>query len=313
MGSNWLVVVDAYSKYPCIHQTSSTSTKTTTMLLEEDFAHFGYPHAIVSDNATSFMSDEFQAWCRERGIVHLTGAPYHPATNGAAERLVQTFKQALRKSSAPPKEALQEFLLQYRRTPLADGYSPSELLNGRQIRAKIDTLLPSPAHMAQRRQAKAATKEQSGEQTGQPLAKITQYFKIGQPCYALYYGPRKDKDPRWVPAVVIKVRGSRRVLVRVWPKGPIWRRHIEQLRPRFGVKEDEDPGVNYNSRLSTNHQEPTSNQPIATQSDAQKDNFEPVIVRRREPSPKKDKYDAQHPRRSTRLRKPSTKYSAHQF
>ena len=215
MGSNWLVVVDAYSKYPCIHQTSSTSTKTTTMLLEEDFAHFGYPHAIVSDNATSFMSDEFQAWCRERGIVHLTGAPYHPATNGAAERLVQTFKQALRKSSAPPKEALQEFLLQYRRTPLADGYYPSELLNGRQIRAKIDTLLPSPAHMAQRRQAIAATKEQSGEQTGQPLAKITQYFQIGQPCYALYYGPRKDKDPRWVPAVVMKVSGSRRVLVRV--------------------------------------------------------------------------------------------------
>ena len=27
MGNNWLIVTDAYSKYPCIHQTSSTSTK----------------------------------------------------------------------------------------------------------------------------------------------------------------------------------------------------------------------------------------------------------------------------------------------
>ena len=29
MGTNWLVLVDAYSKYPCIHATSSTSTKAT--------------------------------------------------------------------------------------------------------------------------------------------------------------------------------------------------------------------------------------------------------------------------------------------
>ena len=33
MGNNWLIVADAYSKYPCIHQTSSTSTQATTTLL----------------------------------------------------------------------------------------------------------------------------------------------------------------------------------------------------------------------------------------------------------------------------------------
>ena len=81
MGTNWLVMIDAYSKYPCIHPTGSVSTKTTIDLLEEDFAHFGNPHTVVSDNATTFMSEEFQDWCRKRGIVHLTGAPYHPATS----------------------------------------------------------------------------------------------------------------------------------------------------------------------------------------------------------------------------------------
>ena len=160
MGSNWLIVTDAYSKYPCIHQTSSTSTKATTTLLEEDFAHFGYPHTIVSDNATTFSSAEFQEWCHYRGIKHLTGAPYHPATNGAAERLVQSFKQFMKKSKLPPRPALQEFLMQYRRTPLNTGFSPSQLLNGRQIRTKIDSLLPSPAHIAQERQATDATKSQ---------------------------------------------------------------------------------------------------------------------------------------------------------
>ena len=145
-------LTDAFSKYPCIHPTASLSTKATIDILEMEFAHFGYPHTVVSDNAATFKSDKFQNWCRERGIIHLTGAPYHPATNGAVERLVQTFQKALKKSELPPLKALQEFLMLYRRTLLPCGYSPSELLMGRKIRAKIDTFMPSPAHILQRRQ-----------------------------------------------------------------------------------------------------------------------------------------------------------------
>ena len=47
--------------------------------------------------------------------------------------------------------------------PLSTGFSPSEFLNGRQIRTKIDTLLPSPAHTAQGKQAEEATKSQQSE------------------------------------------------------------------------------------------------------------------------------------------------------
>ena len=47
MGSNWLVVTDAYSKYPCIHATTSVNSKATIDRQEEDFVHFGYPHSIV--------------------------------------------------------------------------------------------------------------------------------------------------------------------------------------------------------------------------------------------------------------------------
>ena len=124
-----------------MHPPSQPLTKATTELLEQDFTHFGYPHTVVTDNTTSLVSEEFQTWCKEQGITHLTGALYHSATNGAAERLVQTFKQALTKSSLPPRVATLEFRMQYRRTPLASGYSPSEILNGRQIRCKIDTFL----------------------------------------------------------------------------------------------------------------------------------------------------------------------------
>ena len=222
------------------------STKATTTLLEEDFAHFGYPHTIVSDNATTFSSAEFQEWCHYRGIKHLTGAPYHPATNGAAERLVQSFKQSMKKSKLPPRPALQEFLMQYRRTPLNTGFSPSQLLNGRQIRTKIDSLLPSPAHIAQERQSTDATKSQQKEQF--TVQHVRTRYSVGTPCYALYCGPRHTNSPRWVPATVTKVHGTRSFTVKVHPRGPLWKRHWEQLRPRYGISEDADPGFNYGDR-----------------------------------------------------------------
>ena len=90
--------------------------KSTIDLLEQDFSHFGFPHTLVTDNAPCFTFEEFKRVLRrEREIFHLTGAPYHPSTNGAAERLVQTFKQALRKSAQLPKKALLGFLRQYKR------------------------------------------------------------------------------------------------------------------------------------------------------------------------------------------------------
>ena len=81
MGTNRWVRVDVCSKYPCFHATSFTSTKITVDILEQEFTHFGYPHTLVMDSALTFTSNEFQEWCREQGITHLSGASYHPATN----------------------------------------------------------------------------------------------------------------------------------------------------------------------------------------------------------------------------------------
>ena len=223
------------------------------------------------------MSSEFQAWCQERGITHLTGAPYHPATNRAAERLVQTFKQALKKSS------LQEFLIQYRRTPLAFGYSPSKLLHGSQIRTKIDILLPSPAHTAQGKQARETTMSQT-------VAKLKHMYSVGTPCYTLYCGPRWDKDTSWVPAIVIKVHGSRSINVRVQHRGPTWRRHLDQLRPRYGVEYDMEPGWDISSSDTTHsHDVP----------------YEPTPhYRPNTRMPQGTEYGPQNPRRSKRTCKP---------
>ena len=298
LGRNWLVLVDAYSKYPCIHPTTSTSSKSTTAILEQEFAHFGYPHTLVTDNATTFMSQEFQAWCKQRGIVHLTGAPYHPATNGAAERLIQSFKQALRKSSLPPKEALQEFLMQYRRIPFASGLSPSELLNGRRIRTKIDTLVPSIPHLLQGRQSRQASKHSNTEDS-EVVSKVEHHYTLGDPCYALYFGPRRDRDPRWVPAIVTKVHGTRSVNVRVIPRGPTWRRHLDQLRPRYGSDQDDDPCEIPTSVLSTETLPAGTDHASSSSSMNQRNN--PRL-------PTGDEYGRHNLRRSARAKRPPKKY-----
>ena len=298
LGRNWLVLVDAYSKYPCIHPTTSTSSKSTTAILEQEFAHFGYPHTLVTDNATTFMSQEFQAWCKQRGIVHLTGAPYHPATNGAAERLIQSFKQALRKSSLPPKEALQEFLMQYRRIPFASGLSPSELLNGRRIRTKIDTLVPSIPHLLQGRQSRQASKHSNTEDS-EVVSKVEHHYSLGDPCYALYFGPRRDRDPRWVPAIVTKVHGTRSVNVRVIPRGPTWRRHLDQLRPRYGSDQDDDLCEIPTSVLSTETLPAGTDHASSSSSMNQRNN--PRL-------PTGDEYGRHNLRRSARTKRPPKKY-----
>ena len=261
LGSNWLVLVDAYSKYPCIHPTTSTSSKSTTAILEQKFAHFGYPHTLVTDNAT-------------------------------------TFKQALRKSSLPPKEALQEFLMQYRRIPFASGLSPSELLNGRRIRTKIDTLVPSIPHLLQGRQSRQASKHSNAEDS-EVVSKVEHHYSLGDPCYALYFGPRRDRDTRWVPAIVTKVHGTRSVNVRVIPRGPTWRRHLDQLRPRYGSDQDDDPCEIPTSVLSTETLPAGTDHASSSSSMNQRNN--PRL-------PTGDEYGRHNLRRSARTKRPPKKY-----
>ena len=295
LGFNWLVVTDAYTKYPCIHASQSVSAKSTIKLLQEDFAQSGFPHTVVTDCAATFKADEFQEFCKENGIVYLTGAPYHPATNGAAERLVQTFKQAL-KSDKAPRDALQDFLRNYRRTPLSTGYSPSALLNGRQMRTKIDILLPSPVHTAQGKQAKEATNSQQSERQ-LPVTQVSVTYKVGDPCYALYFGPRHDRDPRWVPAIVVRRFGTRSVNVRGVPRGPVWRHHIDQVQRHYVSPDDTEPGDI--PRLSESREEnpfvseqlPSDPSTATTGQPPTSQNVSP-------------EYGPSHPRRSKRPRKP---------
>ncbi|XP_054746122.1 uncharacterized protein K02A2.6-like [Anastrepha obliqua] len=144
----YLVVIDAFSKWPEVIRTKSITTALMIFSFNEIFARFGLPKTIVSDNGTQFTSHQFQQFVAEHGIQHIRSSPYHPMSNGQAERFVDTFKRALKKLNGEGVSAqnLIVFLQVYRSTPNKqneENKSPAEVLLGRQIRLKLDLFKPT--------------------------------------------------------------------------------------------------------------------------------------------------------------------------
>ena len=101
---------------------SSTSAERTITELKKLFVTHGLPTQVVTDNGAQFTSQEFEDFLKSNGIQHYKSAPYHPATNGEAERYVQTFKQAMRAAKGDPGTLsikLMRFLFSYQTTPIA--------------------------------------------------------------------------------------------------------------------------------------------------------------------------------------------------
>ena len=115
MGKMFLVVVDAYSKWLEVKTVESAISQRTIQLLRSMFATHGLPELLVTDNGSVFTSAEFKEFMQKNGIIHVTSAPYHPASNGLAERAVQTLKEGLKKSALGTIETkVDRFLFQYR-------------------------------------------------------------------------------------------------------------------------------------------------------------------------------------------------------
>ena len=130
-GYMFMVVVDAHSKWLEVFPMTSTTTEKTLEVLRNLFAAYGLPEQLVSDNGPQFTAAEFEECMKANGIKHIKSSPYHPSTNGEAERFVQTFKHALKVGRSDKGSLLQKlarFLLTYRSTPNATtGVSPAGL------------------------------------------------------------------------------------------------------------------------------------------------------------------------------------------
>ena len=145
LGKIFLFVVDSHSKWVEVKIMTKITASDTIMELRDVFSSMGLPKTIVTDNGPTWTSLEFRQFMSANGVKHITVSPYQPSSNGLAERMVQSFKQAMIKiSKGTLKEKVLRFLTRYRTTPHSTtGKCPSKLIFGHKTRTHLDLLHPS--------------------------------------------------------------------------------------------------------------------------------------------------------------------------
>lgn len=212
--TNFLIVVDVYTKYIWVTQLTSTNSHVIINALTNIFSMFGNPVSIVTDNGSQFCSVEIENFLFEEGISHVKSPIYHPSSNGIAEKAVQTFKRGMKKlleEKHDMKKAIQILLKEYRASPLPHiGESPSALMFKREMRTQIDKL-----------RIKQTTLQ--NKQRQHLSRKIPAPFALGDLVWVYI-------KKAWSPGVITQLLGDRMCSVEV--EGEEKQIHLDHIKPR---------------------------------------------------------------------------------
>ena len=148
-GADYLMIVDYFSRYPEVHKLITTTSQSIINSLKTIFASHGIQETLRTDNGPQFSSQQFVEFAKQYDCTHTSSSPHFPASNGQAERTVQTVKHLLKDADDPPL-----VLLSYRATPFPwCGRSPAELLMGRNIRTTLSqtttSLIPQWSYLTE--------------------------------------------------------------------------------------------------------------------------------------------------------------------
>ncbi|RXN33535.1 putative protein K02A2.6-like protein [Labeo rohita] len=221
LGRMFLVLVDSHSKWMEVYPTMHATSQITIEKLRLCFSTHGLPKMLVSDNGSCFTSEEFGTFMKRNGIQHVLSDPYHPSSNGLAERAVQTFKEGMKKMKGETVETrVARFLFNYRITPYATtGLSPAQMLMSRKLRSPFDLLLPDV-------KTKILKKQQKQKEGHDKTCKLRS-FEVGDSVYVRNY----SGGPKWIPAVVKSCTGPLSYKTALG-QGQTVKRHVDQMRTR---------------------------------------------------------------------------------
>ena len=96
-------ILDDYSRYiiawklcTTMHANDVTDTLELALVASGcDSAKVVHKPRLLSDNGSSYISSDLAEWLKDRGMVHIRGAPCHPQTQGKIERWHQTLKNRI--------------------------------------------------------------------------------------------------------------------------------------------------------------------------------------------------------------------------
>ena len=146
---NVLVVVDHFTRYVQAFVTKNHTARTTARVLYNNyFSVFGFPQCLMSDQGTEFCGKVIGAMCSLLGVEKIRTTPYHPQTNGSAERVHQTLQCMIGKLDPEKRKKwpahIGSIIIAYNSTrSLVTGYSPYYLMFGQRPQLPIDLLFPT--------------------------------------------------------------------------------------------------------------------------------------------------------------------------
>ena len=146
---NVLVVVDHFTRYVQAFVTKNHTAMTMARVLYNNyFSVFGFPQHLMSDQGTEFCGKVIAAMCSLLGVEKIRTTPYHPQTNGSAERVHQMLQRMIGKLDPEKRRKwpahIGSIIIAYNSTrSLVTGYSPYFLMFGRWPRLPIDLLFPT--------------------------------------------------------------------------------------------------------------------------------------------------------------------------
>ena len=140
-----LTVMCTATRYPEVFPLKNIKAKTIVNCLLNFFTSVGIPKVIQCDQGTNFCSDLFKEIMKELNISQTMSSAYHPQSQGCLERFHQTLKTVLKKfcleTASDWDENIPFLLFALRECPQESlGFSPFELVYGRQIRGPLKVL-----------------------------------------------------------------------------------------------------------------------------------------------------------------------------
>ncbi len=146
-----LVITDFFTKYAVAVPTPNQKARTVAKCLWENFVvHYGFPERLHSDQGPDFESRTIKELCEMAGVKKTRTTPYHPRGN-PVERFNRTLLSMLGTLEEKDKAHWRDFV-----NPLAHaynctrhevtGFTPYELMFGRQPRLPVDLAFGLPYH-----------------------------------------------------------------------------------------------------------------------------------------------------------------------